>query len=528
MRRRLYLLLWARAAGFGTYPKHDHDDALLKITGRVGTGAQWTGGADACEEKTCRDCIGPDDSPTKEGHDCLEAVEFSDYDPHPCTVEIGDGCTGILKKDQCDLCMKYYCKCFGEDGGWSPDPASRIIVGEHNKNCRTWKMRSSDEFMENTGQQGCPNFDATIPPAAVTTTTDFCSMKLNTMTAVDDCDAISEPGSCAQHYVLDQYYGGSKQYPCAWELRQSKCRRRGIYYTCAPFCMQSRADMYDLALESHIMVKRAQAYPELDGHINPSVPQHCVDDPYLDQDPEGEGITLTCAMHFMYGFEPFAQLSDVDKALHYVTPCFSRWVPGQSAITDEKIGYYLCTAGAVPPFQVCANMPPTIDDSIDEGYCLSLTEGPTQKIDLTPRGEWCNAGTRPNDPTECANHFRTGTNGHVYRCYYDEAGGACRLSKESIMCCDHLCDGLATRTGINVENMGGGPYCNAPWPEGDTRPPRKSNKNACLDAYWTGDDGKTYPCVYQTYEWPETAADGTSSKCRLSLADGCACNVNVE
>lgn len=127
-------------------------------------------------------------------------------------------------------------------------------------------------------------------------------------------------------------------------------------------------------------------------------------------------------------------------------------------------------------------------------------------VDISKIGVWCNqAQARRQSRTECERHFFTGTNGHAYPCLYNSASSSCTLSPSSIMCCDHLCRGLAARTKIN--DAGASPYCG--WDAA-----RRGDASICENAYWTGGDGKTYPCVYDPKAYPY---------CRLSRSDACKC-----
>jgi len=167
-----------------------------------------------------------------------------------------------------------------------------------------------------------------------------------------------------------------------------------------------------------------------------------------------------------------------------------------------------CAAGDAAAASEDASPPPPSPPPPADPICRLVP----QMVDLPP-GVWCNGDpARREDKATCENHFFTGTNGHVYPCTYLADQGRCGLSKQSVMCCDHLCGGLAVRTEINADNHGGWPFCNA-----DSA--RRVDKDTCQSAYWTGADKRTYPCVFQP------AADGAPSKCRLSRSDACACNV---
>ena len=68
------------------------------------------------------------------------------------------------------------------------------------------------------------------------------------------------------------------------------------------------------------------------------------------------------------------------------------------------------------------------------------------------------------------------------------------------------------KTEINADNYGGAPYCGAD--EG-----RKTDKEICESAYWTGGDLKSRACL-----WDQDRYNNGKNPCRFAKGEMCLCS----
>jgi len=271
----------------------------------------------------------------------------------------------------------------------------------------------------------------------------------------------------------------------------------------------------------------------------------------FDQDLSGWNVGSVTNMAGIFGGPYYGpeSLSDCNKkkvlggyywSRSTCSKCFMAWSLGFYPNTWGKLD---CNEGDVKPKPSPPPLPPPPPPPAAGPTRVDCSRVPNM-FDLRESGKWCNSDeTRSISPAACHNTFRTGTDGHVYACYHD-GSGKCKLSSVSTMCCDHLCEKLGARFELNKGTEGSGPWCGTRTGGGE---------EDCIASYWTGRDGRTYPCVWdtsgngrrllfatlphknkvpdndqetQTRPGDEEAAQGRAAggRCRLSRSDACTCN----